>query len=99
MEERDLVFDVEAGVPLLIRKEEEEDDDLYSIDGQRVSCEDIDEDDVAVESLDYDSIHSVVQEQLLKQQHHKHRHLYGCDSSIQTAIHQCVSFPLQIVEL
>lgn len=84
MEERDLGFDVEAGVPLLINKEEEEEDDLYSIDGNVVPYEDIDEDDVAVESLDYDSIHSVVQEQLLKQKH-KHRHLYGCDLSI----HRC----------
>lgn len=67
MEETELGFDVEAGVPLLNEEEEEEEDADY-------------EDDVAVESLDYDSIHNVVHEQLLTKQHrHSHRHLYGSE--------------------
>lgn len=90
MEETELGFDVEAGVPLLIDQagdedddnssNEEEEEDLLSNGGLLVPNEDADEDDVAVESLDYDSIHNLVHEQLLTKQHrHSHRRLYGSE--------------------
>jgi len=79
-------FDVEVVVPLLIDHEdeesilgEEEEEEELSNGGFLEPNEDSDQGDVAVESLDYDSIHNVVHDQLLTKQHR--RRLYGSEQS------------------
>jgi hypothetical protein len=65
MEDTD--FDVE--VPLLM--------DYCSQSGGEEEVESEDEDDVGVESLDYDTIHNVVHDTLLKKRQSKIRRIYG----------------------